>query len=73
METLKQLTNSSAKNPTIYLTQEMRDSDTQKILWESFYEKISDYFCIEKIPEEQQHTNFRSPDIILLKINKKKY
>lgn len=71
METLKQLTNTSAKNPTIYLTQEMRDSDLQKKLWESFYKKISDHFVMEKIPEEQQHTNFRSSDIILLKIKKK--
>ncbi|KOB68255.1 Methyltransferase-like protein 21D [Operophtera brumata] len=45
----------------------------EKRLWESFYEKISDHFLMEKIPEEQQHTNFRSPDIILIKINKKKY
>lgn len=71
LETLKQLTNSPAKSPTIFLTQEMRDSDIQKRLWEIFFAKISDIFQVEKIPEEEQHANFRSADILLLKITKK--
>lgn len=70
-ETLKSLTNTFNKKPTIYLTQELRDSEIQKQLWESFYEKISELFYIEKVPEEQQHVNYRSSDIILLRLKKK--
>lgn len=55
----------------MYLTQELRDSEIQKKLWESFYEKLTDNFNVEKVPEEQQHVNYRSTDIVLLRINKK--
>ncbi|XP_041968466.1 protein-lysine methyltransferase METTL21D-like [Aricia agestis] len=71
IETLKCLNNTINKKPTIYLTQELRDSDIQKKLWSVFYEKLSEFFFIEKIPEEQQHVNYRSSDILLLKIIKK--
>lgn len=50
----------------------MRDSDAQKKLWDAFYEKLTEHFDVEKIPEEQQHVNYRSPDIALLKITKKR-
>lgn len=70
-ETLKNLNNSVNKKPTIYLTQELRDSEIQKRLWKSFYEKLAEFFYIEKVPEEQQHINYRSSDITLLKITKK--
>ncbi|XP_050667122.1 protein N-lysine methyltransferase METTL21D-like [Leptidea sinapis] len=71
IETLQCLNNIITKKPTIYLTQELRDSDVQKKLWKTFYEKISEYFYIESIPEEQQHINYRSADIVLLKMTKK--
>ncbi|XP_026330188.1 protein-lysine methyltransferase METTL21D-like [Hyposmocoma kahamanoa] len=71
IETLKSLTNTFNKKPIIYLTQELRDSEIQKQLWESFHEKISEIFYIEQVPEEQQHANYRSSDIILLRLNKK--
>lgn len=67
METLLHL----KKNPTIYLTQEIRNSDVQKKIWESFYQKLNDSFYIEQIPEEQHHASYRSSDIILLRITKK--
>ncbi|XP_075976476.1 protein N-lysine methyltransferase METTL21D-like [Anticarsia gemmatalis] len=70
-ETLNNLNKTSAKKPVIYLTQELRDSDIQKNLWTSFYEKLIDKFEVERIPEEEQHSNYRSPDIVLLRINKK--
>ncbi|KAJ2947456.1 hypothetical protein O0L34_g17240 [Tuta absoluta] len=69
--TIQGFNNRISKNPVIYLTQELRNSDIQKQLWDSFYEKVSESFNIEKIPEEQQHTNYRSSDILLLKITKK--
>ncbi|KAM3967138.1 protein N-lysine methyltransferase METTL21D [Aphomia sociella] len=71
IHTLQCLNNTIAKKPTIYLTQELRDSDIQKKLWESFFEKLTEFFYVEKIPEEQQHANYRSSDIVLLRINKK--
>ncbi|XP_026485557.1 protein N-lysine methyltransferase METTL21D-like isoform X1 [Vanessa tameamea] len=71
IETLQCLNNTINKKPTIYLTQELRDSDIQKKLWDVFYEKLTEFFYIEKIPEEQQHVNYRSSDILLLKIIKK--
>lgn len=55
----------------MYLTQEMRDSDTQRELWTSFYGKLTDNFNVDKIPEEEQHINYRSADILLLRISKK--
>lgn len=57
----------------MYLTQEMRDSDTQRELWSSFYGKLTDNFNVDKIPEEEQHINYRSADILLLRISKKWY
>lgn len=71
IQTLLSLTNTFSKRPTIYLTQEMRDSEVQKGLWDTFYEKLTDNFDVEKIPEDQQHANYRSSDIILLRITKK--
>ncbi|KAL4711405.1 hypothetical protein ACJJTC_016159 [Scirpophaga incertulas] len=71
IQTLQCLINSITKKPTIYLTQEMRDSEIQKDLWTKFYELLMDNFDIQKIPEEQQHCNYRSSDIILLKLTKK--
>ncbi|RVE47583.1 hypothetical protein evm_007781 [Chilo suppressalis] len=71
MHTLLCLVNTLAKKPTIYLTQELRDTEIQKRIWNKFYELLTDNFHVQKIPEEQQHTNYRSSDIILLKLNKK--
>lgn len=71
LETLKNLNDSILKKPTIYLTQELRDTEIQKRLWNEFYEKLTEMFHVEKIPEEEQHINYRSTDIVLLKINKK--
>lgn len=71
IETLQCLNNTVKKKPTIYLTQELRDTEIQKKLWKIFYEKLAEFFYIEKIPEEQQHTNYRSSDILLLKMIKK--
>ncbi|KAG7310040.1 hypothetical protein JYU34_004572 [Plutella xylostella] len=71
LETLLQLNKHLGKTPIMYLTQEMRDSEIQKRLWDTFYERLSENFNIEKIPEEQQHVNYRSSDIVLLKITRK--
>ncbi|XP_045767182.1 protein N-lysine methyltransferase METTL21D-like isoform X1 [Maniola jurtina] len=71
IETLQCLNNTIKKKPTIYLTQELRDSDIQKKLWNDFSDKLAELFYVEKIPEEQQHVNYRSSDILLLKITKK--
>ncbi|XP_026759675.1 protein N-lysine methyltransferase METTL21D-like [Galleria mellonella] len=71
IQTLQCLNNTITKKPIIYLTQELRDSDIQKRLWDTFYEKLSEFFYVEKIPEDEQHANYRSPDIVLLRINKK--
>ncbi|XP_034828438.1 protein N-lysine methyltransferase METTL21D-like [Maniola hyperantus] len=71
LETLQCLNNTIKKRPTIYLTQELRDSEIQKKLWNDFCDKLAELFYVEKIPEEQQHVNYRSSDILLLKITKK--
>ncbi|XP_023934853.1 protein N-lysine methyltransferase METTL21D [Bicyclus anynana] len=71
IETLQCLNNTIKKKPTIYLTQELRDSEIQKKLWSDFCEKLAEYFYVEKIPEDQQHVNYRSSDILLLKLTKK--
>ncbi|CAG4970843.1 unnamed protein product [Parnassius apollo] len=71
LQTLQNLNNKVMKKPTIYLTQELRDTEVQRKLWSEFYEKLTEMFYVEKIPEDEQHINYRSPDIVLLKINKK--
>ncbi|XP_013173796.1 PREDICTED: protein-lysine methyltransferase METTL21D-like [Papilio xuthus] len=71
IQTLQNLNYTILKKPTIYLTQEMRDTEVQKRLWNEFYEKLTDNFHVQKIPEDEQHMNYRSPDIVLLKINRK--
>lgn len=68
---LKTLSIKSKKKPIIYLTQELRNDELQKNLWSSFYDKLTDSFHVEKIPEEEQHLNYRSTDIVLLRIYKK--
>lgn len=67
---MKNFSNAS-KHPVIYLTQEIRGTKLQKNLWISFYEKLTNSFSVEKIPEEEQHLNYQSPDIVLLKMTKK--
>lgn len=71
IESLKNLNDSPTKKPVMYLTQELRDTEIQRTLWNSFYEKLTELFDVEKIPEEEQHANYRSSDIVLLKISKK--
>ncbi|XP_048000747.1 protein N-lysine methyltransferase METTL21D-like isoform X2 [Leguminivora glycinivorella] len=71
VQTLQCFTNTITKKPTMYLTQEMRDSEVQKRLWTKFFEKLNEIFNVEQIPEEEQHKNYRSPDILLFKITKK--
>ncbi|XP_061704652.1 protein N-lysine methyltransferase METTL21D-like [Cydia pomonella] len=71
IQTLQCFTNTLMKKPTMYLTQELRDSEIQKRLWKKFFEKLNDIFNVEQIPEEEQHKNYRSPDILLFKITKK--
>lgn len=71
INTLLHLNNSSNTKPAIYIAQELRDSDTQKRLWTRFKEKLDANFVVEKIPEENQHQDYRSRDIILLKATKK--
>ncbi|KAG6441385.1 hypothetical protein O3G_MSEX001752 [Manduca sexta] len=71
IETLQNLNSSTNKRMVIYLTQELRDSEVQKQLWDKFYTKLTNIFNVIKIPQEEQHANYRSEDIILLKISKK--
>ncbi|XP_026731298.1 protein-lysine methyltransferase METTL21D-like [Trichoplusia ni] len=71
INTLKCLVNNSQDQPIVYLTQELRQTEAQKTMWTSFYDKLSDYFFIKQIPEEEQHVNYKSPDILLLKLSKK--
>lgn len=73
LETLQCFSNTITKKPVMYLTQELRDSEIQKKLWKKFYNKLTDLFIVEQIPEEEQHKNYRSSDILLLRIKKKSY
>ncbi|XP_023017560.2 protein N-lysine methyltransferase METTL21D [Leptinotarsa decemlineata] len=65
--TLKEL---AMDDTTIFLTQELRDTEKQKNCWEYFVNHIKDYFEFHLIPREEQNPEFNSADIVLIKLVK---
>lgn len=57
------------KNTHIFISQEMRDSEIQQECWRYFLESINKYFKIHTIPLEEQDEEFRSFDIIIMRLS----
>lgn len=55
----------------IIQSQEIRDTDKQKEIWNCYLQQLQMEFNVEEIPTSQQHMEFSSRDIKLLKITKK--
>jgi hypothetical protein len=58
-------------NTEVYISQEERDTETQHIIWKVFQEMLESHFEVTKIPEQEQHPDFRSPDIVVLRAMKR--
>lgn len=67
INTLRQLAGDKTE---ILLSQELRDSDIQKNNWHHFLTLVKQHFKVETIPLTEQNTDYCSPDIVLLKLNK---
>ncbi|KAJ9585072.1 hypothetical protein L9F63_020580 [Diploptera punctata] len=55
----------------IIISQEERDTDKQRHVWQNFEQELLKYFEVTKIPEQQQHPDYCSPDIVVLHAIKK--
>ncbi|KAG8233114.1 hypothetical protein J437_LFUL012540 [Ladona fulva] len=54
----------------VLICQEIRDSSNQQEIWDQFLKLLKGKFEFEKIPISEQHPQFSSADIILLKAKK---
>lgn len=68
VNTLKQLASDTNE---VLLAQELRDSDVQKNNWQLFLAHIQEFFKVTKIPPAEQNCEYRSPDIILLRLTRR--
>ncbi|XP_023713233.1 protein-lysine methyltransferase METTL21D isoform X3 [Cryptotermes secundus] len=55
----------------VFISQEERDTEKQRIIWKVFQEKLESHFEVTKIPEQEQHPDFCSPDIVVLRAMKR--
>jgi hypothetical protein len=55
----------------VLISQEERDTEKQRIIWKVFQEMLESHFEVTKIPEQEQHPDFCSPDIIVLRAMKR--
>jgi aminopeptidase-like protein len=58
-------------NTEVFISQEERDTEKQQIVWNAFQEMLQSHFEVTKIPEQEQHQDFCSPDIIVLRAMKR--
>lgn len=68
MKTMVDLTTSET---TILICQELRETEKQKNTWKMFLEMLVKHFTLSYIPEEEQHSIYRSSDIVLINAKKK--
>jgi len=55
----------------VFIIQEERDTEEQRMVWKAFQEFLQRQFEVTKIPEHQLHPAFYSLDIILLRAVKR--
>ncbi|PSN31582.1 Protein-lysine methyltransferase METTL21D [Blattella germanica] len=55
----------------IIISQEERDTEKQLRVWKNFQQALQEHFDVIKVPEEDQHPEFYSSDIVILHARKK--
>lgn len=55
----------------VFISQEERDTEKQRIIWKVFQEMLESHFEVTKIPEREQHPDFCSQDIVILRAMKR--
>lgn len=55
----------------ILICQELRETEKQKNTWKMFLELLVEHFSLSYVPEEEQHSLYRSSDICLINAKKK--
>lgn len=55
----------------VFISQEERDTEKQQTVWKAFQELLQRHFEVTKIPEQELHPEFRSPDITVLRAVKR--
>lgn len=71
ISTLRNVNQFSKDKPKILITQELRDTEKQQMLWSEFYKKLINYFDVSKIDRSKQHEEYNSDDILMLNCNLK--
>ncbi|KAL3279541.1 hypothetical protein HHI36_017048 [Cryptolaemus montrouzieri] len=69
---IKTLVNLAGPETEVILCQEMRESVKQQKCWRIFMDHLEEHFKIEHINLSEQHDEFCSSDIIILRLKKKK-
>lgn len=68
MKTMVELTTPTT---VVLIGQEIRETEKQKDTWKMFLDMLVEYFILSYIPEEEQHSVYRSSDIVLINAKKK--
>jgi len=55
----------------VFISQEERDTEKQRTVWNVFQELLQRYYDVTKIPEQELHPDFCSSDIIVLRAVKR--
>jgi hypothetical protein len=55
----------------VFISQEERDTEKQRTVWNAFQELLQRHFEVTKIPEQELHPEFCSSDIIVLRAVKR--
>lgn len=53
----------SGSNTKIFLSQEERESEKQKKVWNEFLNAFNKYFSVNSVPLDEQHSIYNSADI----------
>ena len=69
MKTLCRLADFSTE---VFISQEERDTETQRTVWNAFQELLQRHFEVTKFPEQELHPDFCSTDIIVLRAVKRR-
>lgn len=64
------MVDSTSPESLILISQELRETEKQKIAWNMFLNQLKKYFTITYIPQDQQHHAFKSPDICIINARK---
>ncbi|CAH0559387.1 unnamed protein product [Brassicogethes aeneus] len=67
---IKTLTELTTKDTTIIMSQELRDTEKQKEVWEFFKSSVQIFFNFHVIPIEEHNSEYCSRDILLVKLRK---